>query len=103
MNKVVSLVSIPCNLGQPFLGPDLSPQLLKDAGLLSLLSDCGWRVKLLPDILPTPVPSRLDEAAALIAKNAKNCAQIGKLKKYCLMYVCHDRMILCRPDMRSDA
>ena len=33
-NDVCSVMSIPVSLGQPFLGADNSPQLLKDHGLL---------------------------------------------------------------------
>lgn len=73
-DKVVSLFSIPCNLGQPFLGPDLSPKLLKDSGLLQLLTSCGWRVKNMPDIVGANVG---EMSVAQLNLNAKNISQIG--------------------------
>jgi hypothetical protein len=42
--STVSLLSVPINLGQPLLGPDKTPALLKDAGLLQVLMNCGWRM-----------------------------------------------------------
>jgi arginase len=78
-SSTCSLISIPISLGQPFVGPDSSPRLLKDNGLLQLLGDCGWRVEHLPDVMPTTVSNDInsDPSKSLIDVNAKNCAQVG--------------------------
>lgn len=77
-NNTCSLVSVPISLGQPFIGPDSSPQLLKDNGLLQILGDAGWRVNQLPDIVPTgDINTNADQVGTLTNVNAKNCAQVG--------------------------
>lgn len=43
--RTVSVIGAPMTYGQPFVGTDLGPQLLKDGGLRSMLSSLGWRVK----------------------------------------------------------
>lgn len=75
--KTVSVISVPMNLGQPFLGPDLSPKLLKDNGLSSLLSSCGWRITMEPDIFSVGTPPLHIPDASIVLGNAKNCAEVG--------------------------
>lgn len=72
--KTCSVISLPVNLGQPFLGPDRAPQLIKDAGLLQLLSKCGWRVQEEPQIsfVVSSPPSAEDPKL-----NARNCHHVG--------------------------
>jgi arginase len=74
-NNTVSLVSIPLAIGQPYVGPDTSPNLLKKNGLLQLLGDCGWRVDQMPDVLE--VTSNDVGSIDMSNLNAKNCASIG--------------------------
>lgn len=73
-NDVCSVVSITMSSGQPFLGADNSPQLLKDRGMLQMLANCGWRVHQMPDIVEVQ-----GNGVALESwmGNAKNCASIG--------------------------
>ena len=75
--KTVSVISIPMNLGQPFLGPDLTPHLLKEHGLSSLLSSCGWRTEMVPDIVSGGIPPIYVPKKDIILGNAKNCAEVG--------------------------
>lgn len=83
--KTVSLISLPVNLGQPYLGVDNSPKLLFENGLMNLLGSCGWRVLQVPEIISTSMyPSRsvpLKEAVSDQGINAKNCAQVGSIAK----------------------
>ena len=75
-----SLISIPISLGQPFIGPDSAPGLLKEHGLLQILGDSGWRVEQLPDIQAAPSVNTNKDRDALVSfrdESAKNCAQVG--------------------------
>ena len=67
-----SVLSVPISLGQPFLGPDRSPGMLMDKGLIKMLAGCGWRVKILPEI------SSNDAAVKENQLNAKNCELVGE-------------------------
>ena len=75
--KTVSVISVPVNLGQPFLGPDLTPHLLKEHGLSQLLASCGWRSEMVPDIVATGMPPTHVPNEDVILGNAKNCAEVG--------------------------
>ena len=74
-NNVLSLISIPLSIGQPYVGPDKSPELLKKNGLLQMLGNIGWRVEDLGEILEVTG----NDAGSIDMKtvNAKNCASIG--------------------------
>jgi len=73
----VSLLQMPVNLGQPFLGPDRSPNVLLENGLLQLLGSCGWRVSQVPESITSHVhassPSQITIERDL---NVKNCTQV---------------------------
>ena len=75
-----SLISVPLSLGQPFVGADHSPRLLKEAGLLQILGDLGWRVNQLPDVEASEDKNTNKDASStgtLSDVNAKNCNQVG--------------------------
>ena len=74
-NNTVSLVPIPLAIGQPYVGPDSSPNQLKQSGLLQLLGDCGWRVEQVPEIKEI-VRNDMGQFD-MTGLNAKNCATIG--------------------------
>lgn len=76
-SKTVSLISIPMNLGQPFLGPDLTPQRLREHGLNDLLKSCGWRVDVEPDIISSGTARLYVPDKSIKFGNAKNCAEVG--------------------------
>ena len=81
--KTVSVISVPVNLGQPFMGPDRAPHLLKENGLNSVLANCGWRVITEPDIFPKEI-SRVEMKSNEITEtllNAKNCHEVGLVCK----------------------
>jgi len=76
----VSVFSIPINLGQPYLGPDKSPSLIYNSGLLKLLGNCGWRVKQIPEISSSSdsnIISQLNHDE--LNYNARNINQIGQV------------------------
>jgi len=77
--NTVSLLSVPLNLGQPFLGPDKSPILLKEHGLLQLLASCGWRVQQENDVISdlTSIKNINNDSNL----NAKNCAEVGAVSE----------------------
>jgi len=77
-HRKTSLISLPVNLGQPLLGPDRSPSLLMENGLLSILESLGWQVTQVPDIINSTTISYNDQAS-LVTPKAKNCAQVGKI------------------------
>lgn len=66
-------------LGQPFLGPDLSPSLLHEQGLLQLLAECNWRIKQVPDFIKTSHQSGFH--AEDLKLSPKNCRQVGQVCK----------------------
>ena len=76
--STASVMSVPISLGQPFLGPDRSPGLLMDKGLIQLLGNCGWRVSLVPEITSS---SSGESASSDVGSNlnAKNCAEVGRV------------------------
>lgn len=76
--KTVSVLSYPVNLGQPLIGPDRSPSLLKEHGLLKNLSALGWRVDHVPKL---KAPFYSETPVIDLAVNARNCAQVGAVCK----------------------
>ena len=79
--NTVSLLSVPLNLGQPFLGPDKSPILLKEHGLLQLLASIGWRVEQEPDVVSELSSSLKKNSGNDGNFNAKNCAEVGAVSQ----------------------
>lgn len=74
--KMVSIIGAPMTYGQPYCGTDHGPTLLREAGLLSKLTQLGWRVK---DIGNIPIKSPGVTTADLQQSggNAKNSALVG--------------------------
>lgn len=71
---------MPVNLGQPFLGPDQSPNLLKQSGLVGLLGEWGWDVRSVPDLV-VDVAADSATIAADAVLNARNSTQVGRVCK----------------------
>jgi arginase len=65
--------------GQPYCGTDVSPAMLRKAGLLKQLSALSWHVEDLPDLdFKTTATADAEGAPSLPFKgNAKNCRQVG--------------------------
>lgn len=62
--------------GQPFVGTDTGPRLLREAGLRGMLSALGWRVEDLPDLDFESV-ERAPIAQDEIVGNARNAELVG--------------------------
>jgi arginase len=82
----VSVISVPITAGQPHLGADLAPTLLKEQGLFDILKKCGWNVHDRGNF------NLLDIADTGIS-NAKNVAALGKTCQQVseMMYECASR------------
>jgi arginase len=63
--------------GQPFVGTDSGPKMLRDHGLRTMLTQLGWRVEDLPDLNFDPENLNLSAAALIDPPNARNCALVG--------------------------
>lgn len=72
--RTCSIIGAPMTYGQPFVGTDSSPSLLREAGLREHLSALGWRVEDLPDL----DFSQLSSAGASPNPKAKNLSQVAK-------------------------
>jgi arginase len=48
--KTVSIIGAPMTHGQPYVGTDTTPELLRSKGLRSMLSSLNWRVEDIPDL-----------------------------------------------------
>lgn len=76
--KTVSVIGAPMTFGQPFVGTDTGPTMLREAGLLSSLSALGWRVQDQPDIdfdaIARGIPQ---DAYATERSDAKHSLMVG--------------------------
>lgn len=63
--------------GQPFVGTDSGPKLLREAGLLNMLTALGWRVEDLPDIDFESFSSSSSSPPPSESSNAKNSTIVG--------------------------
>lgn len=78
--RTVSVISVPLNLGQPKLGPDLTPTALHDKGLLDLLYRCDWRVdQVSTDFLSCKLKNSVLNNRINFKGNAKNCHEVGEI------------------------
>jgi len=71
--RTASIIGAPMTYGQPFIGTDSGPKLLRERGLGSMLSQLGWRVEDTPDI----VFESGNHSNSVDPHNAKNCALVG--------------------------
>lgn len=72
--KTISLLGLGINQGQPHLGPDMSPELLRRQGLLQIIKDNGWLLDEYKDF----EEKRYEEAATDNTNwKALNCQSIG--------------------------
>ncbi len=85
--KTVSILSLPLNIGQPFEGVDLAPQMLEEAGLHTKLQKLGWKTNVIPTLRELLEVSEIDNSTRdLMLKegslyNAKNVRQVGYICK----------------------
>jgi len=77
--RTVSVVGAPMTYGQPFVGTDRGPELLRESGLLNDLSSLGWRVEDIPDLDFDTICAEAAKSsnAAAMSINAKHSLQVG--------------------------
>mmetsp|Transcript_2056 Transcript_2056/g.4436 ORF Transcript_2056/g.4436 Transcript_2056/m.4436 type:complete len:384 (-) Transcript_2056:171-1322(-) len=71
--RTASIIGAPMTYGQPFIGTDSGPRLLREKGLGSMLTQLGWRVEDVPDL---DFDSG-NHSESLDPHNARNCAQVA--------------------------
>ena len=81
--KTVEIIGAPMTAGQPLLGTDSGPQLIRSLGLSGRLATLGWRVSDADD-LEFPAPGPNDDVIEPSNGNAKNSIAVG-----------HGNKILC--------
>ncbi|KAL7527384.1 hypothetical protein ACHAXR_001929 [Thalassiosira sp. AJA248-18] len=77
--KTVSVIGAPMTYGQPFVGTDSGPALLREQGLLQDLSTLGWRVEDLPDLDFSTICAQAgkESPSAHNNPNAKHSLEVG--------------------------
>jgi len=75
--RTASIIGAPMTYGQPFIGTDSGPKLLRERGLGTMLTHLGWRVEDAPDLDfdPGNILHSIDPP------NARNCALVGQASK----------------------
>lgn len=73
--RTCTIVGAPMTYGQPFVGTDSGPELLRQAGLRKMLSALGWRVEDVPDLEFEAL--QLSEKSGTFEGNAKNHKLVG--------------------------
>lgn len=95
-NNTCSIFQIPLSLGQPLLGTCSAPQELMEAGLVSSLSELGWRIDIVnPALFEQSKYSALGFDANT---NPRNCKVAGKamqdIEKSIYEYAKQDNFLL---------
>lgn len=81
--KTVSIIGAPMTYGQPFVGADSSPALIRGHGLVRDLDKLGWRVDDTGDIdFVTIFEQQQYQQSSSVQINAKNCQKIGAGTKF---------------------
>lgn len=76
--RTVSIIGAPMTYGQPFVGTDRGPELLREKGLLKDLASLGWRVEDNPDLdMDTICREAARQSNAVRLPNAKNSIEVG--------------------------
>jgi arginase len=80
-----TIIGAPMTYGQPYVGTDCGPALLREGGLRHLLSELGWRVEDLPDLKFESVVSSSKEQQQsqqpITRGFAKNSVLVGNATK----------------------
>jgi arginase len=95
MNRC-SIIGVPMTDGQPYIGTDDGPTLLRKSGLVANLQSLSWQVQDLGDlILPTGDPLTPDDEALLFLQHngckAKNVKSVGAGTE-CLARIVYDQL-----------
>lgn len=88
--RTVSIIGAPMTYGQPYVGTDITPELLRRNGLRNKLSQLDWRVEEIPDLdfdgsiqsyvkqQPSPTSDqRKNDTSSAFQGIAKNHIQVG--------------------------
>lgn len=77
--KTVSIIGAPMTYGQPFVGTDSGPTLLREQGLVQDLTNLGWRVEDIPDLDFSTICAQARNANPSIHSNpnAKHSLEVG--------------------------
>jgi len=77
--RTVSVIGAPMTYGQPFVGTDRGPELLRESGLLKDLSSLGWHVEDIPDLDFDAICAEAakNSSACSVSPNAKHSLQVG--------------------------
>lgn len=75
--RTVSVIGAPMTYGQPFVGTDHGPQLLRERGLLKDLSSLGWRVEDIPDLDFDTICAKTSKQSKVLLPNAKHSLEVG--------------------------
>mmetsp|Transcript_38629 Transcript_38629/g.93377 ORF Transcript_38629/g.93377 Transcript_38629/m.93377 type:complete len:375 (+) Transcript_38629:60-1184(+) len=71
--RTTSIIGAPMTYGQPFVGTDAGPSLLRERGLRNILTSLGWRVEDLPDLDFDPEQF----SGSVDPPNARNCSLVA--------------------------
>mmetsp|Transcript_13573 Transcript_13573/g.20995 ORF Transcript_13573/g.20995 Transcript_13573/m.20995 type:complete len:362 (+) Transcript_13573:87-1172(+) len=77
--KTVSVIGAPMTYGQPFVGTDTGPNLLREAGLLNMMTSLGWRVEDHGDIDFEKIANRASQESF---PGARNCGIVGAVNEH---------------------
>mmetsp|Transcript_11793 Transcript_11793/g.28250 ORF Transcript_11793/g.28250 Transcript_11793/m.28250 type:complete len:417 (+) Transcript_11793:94-1344(+) len=85
--KTATIIGAPMTWGQPFVGTDSGPAMLRERGLLTNLTKLGWRVEDLNDLdfdnMTNPAGSSGGAGSSVYGSpmvdppNARNCTMVG--------------------------
>lgn len=78
--RAVEIIGAPMTAGQPLLGTDVGPELIRKHGLRSRLASLGWRVSDRGD-LAFPAPAANDASIDPAHGHAKNSVAVGRGNK----------------------
>jgi len=93
--RTVSIISVPINLGQPRLGPDLTPAALFDHGLIDVITSCDWRVEQVNSSYSFRSDDPYIDTSNINAKNIIEVGQVCELLKHeVTREILKDRFIL---------
>ena len=73
-----TVIGAPMTYGQPFVGTDIGPQIIREGGLRSMLTALGWRVEDLPDLDFDSDAVASAGQAAQVNGNARNPHIVGR-------------------------
>ena len=77
-SKTVSIIGAPMTYGQPYVGTDSGPALLREAGLLKMMTSLGWRVDDIGDIDFETIAQQANKDSV---PGARNCGIVGAVNE----------------------